>query len=119
MEKMRYTNNPKTILLDENSAYRPIKYWVIRTLEKIPRFVEQILIWEGGKKEYGIVPYKECAKVYKRNSPPYKEGRDFEKIMGINVVFQEVTEEDYKEYKKLVAYYNNDDLSDVLHYGGC
>lgn len=98
------TNRP-IIYLDEANKYKKHNYWVIRTLEKEPRFIETIAFWNGIT-DYSLVYNINFAKVYE--SLPQRTADKFEKITGLKCCFQEADEQAFKHYKKYEAYCNGD-----------
>ena len=92
------------IYMDDNNKYKGRRYWVIRTMEKEPRYIETILKWDGTP-EYSLVFNVNYGKVFKSFNPPYRTADKFEEITGIECCFQEVDEKAFKHYKDYEAYF--------------
>lgn len=95
----------KIIYLDGTHLFNDISYWVIRTNESEPRFIELILTWFGTP-EYSLVYNIHYARVWKGIHPPYKAMQRFQQATGLDAVFQEVPEEAYAKFKSYEAYFN-------------
>ena len=97
----------KIIYLDKANKYKSHRYWVIRTMEQVPRFIEVIAYWNGVT-DYGLVYNINLAKVYKNFDPPYRTADKFVKATGIKCCFQEVDEKAFLHYKSYEAYFNGE-----------
>ena len=85
--------------------YSKIHYYVIRTMEEEPRYIETVSRWNG-QVDYSLVYNINYGKVYKGTVPPYRSADEFEKRTGIDCCFQEVDKKAFDHYKKYEEYYN-------------
>lgn len=81
-------------------------FFVIRTLEDEPRYIEQIGKDElgTGQAEYVLMYNIHFAKVFK--SKPTRTILDFMKNTGIKAAYQQVPKEAYLQYQKYYKYVN-------------
>lgn len=89
----------------KNKKDTGIRYWVIRTVEKEPRYIETISRWNK-QTDYSLVYNVNYGKVWKRYLPPYESAKEFEERTGIKACFQEVDEEAFNHYKSYEEYFN-------------
>lgn len=104
---MRGYKKRQIIYLDEENKYKSHRYWVVRTLEKEPRYIETISRWNGDT-DYSLVYNVNFGRVYKSFYPPYNVADEFERRTGIDCCFQEVDKKAFKHFKDYEAYFNGE-----------
>lgn len=95
----------KREIIWRNGKNYGMNYWVIRTTEETPRYIE-VILQDKGIIEYGLVYNVNYGKVWKRVTPPYEVARKFEEITGLKASFQEVDEKAFNHYKSYEEYFN-------------